>query len=815
MSIEKHLHHDAEAIINEIEHAVKGAEEECLKWKDTGLRTYYDIFNFRNRPFRATIFCTIDNTPYTIHFTDCVVPTYPRPSNAPNVIYAKYYLDHGAIASLEIGTPDDIKIGGKDRECVLLRRHAYFPHSELDSIDAKNDTYTTHKGKFTVPSLRAVLDRDALPHIDHKPLIDELITDYATEDIVEFGMRSQFILDRKQDIALRAPHGKRTLLVGPPGSGKTTTLIKRIAFLIASLPNEEPRWNVLTSTSRFKAYAKEALAQEGLAAHEQRVWNWADKKKSIATDFGVLTPKKQYRGIRVTFRTSDRAQNPYSRYKNIEQATASALSKELQAAFASLQKLETNITATLAPGQSLYTNRGEIFRNSNFNELQADFQAILGAKPELERTLRIKTSSVRQSAAATRLMHNAPEKQESLAQTLQTLKKKLVETINWHIKQGTLQIPLSEEGATNAVDLDAALKAHGSAERTLTLARHRSAAKAADFFVHALPIFTNVENILRMWPASGARRIADIASTIVFDELMGHSGTDGKGLILSNDDLDIILAITMDFASELQGYGTKINPLGPHMVDILAIDEFTDFSPLEIHCQRLLCTRRGSIIVAGDSMQRSTSNGVRSSEELRHIITFDHTFELLNIYRMNDAICGVASAIYNKRTGKTLNIIQQHKAKKFIPPLFFNSDNRDASLQWITHKISELYDLYGTLPSVAILTLGERCTETADSLRPLLEDYNIGVLSCVSDDSTGNAGSVRVFPVENIKGLEFESVFIHDIAAIAARHPDLFDHYLYIAATRASRFLGITSTTGWPREIAYLSDRFEDQSRNP
>lgn len=183
-------------------------------------------------------------------------------------------------------------------------------------------------------------------------------------------------------------------------------------------------------------------------------------------------------------------------------------------------------------------------------------------------------------------------------QTLQAVKKKLVEVINWHIKQGTLQIPLAATDTTNAIDLEAALKAYGSAEQILTLARHRSAAKALDFLVHALPIFTNIENILRMWPARGVHKIADIASTIVFNEIIKLSGDDSNKIILSNDDLDIILAVTMDFASELQEDDAKINPLALHMVDILAIDEFADFSPLEIHCQRLLCTKKGSIIVA-------------------------------------------------------------------------------------------------------------------------------------------------------------------------------------------------------------------------
>ena len=53
---------------------------------------------------------------------------------------------------------------------------------------------------------------------------------------------------------------------------------------------------------------------------------------------------------------------------------------------------------------------------------------------------------------------------------------------------------------------------------------------------------------------------------------------------------------------------------------------------------------------------------------------------------------------------------------------------------------------------------------------------------------------VRVFLVEHIKGLEFEAVFFVGVDELAEREADLFGRYLYVGATRAATYLGLTAS---------------------
>lgn len=72
----------------------------------------------------------------------------------------------------------------------------------------------------------------------------------------------------------------------------------------------------------------------------------------------------------------------------------------------------------------------------------------------------------------------------------------------------------------------------------------------------------------------------------------------------------------------------------------------------------------------------------------------------------------------------------------------------------------------------------------------------------------GHNSAVRIFNVEHIKGLEFEAVFFVDLDNLAASLPGLFDKYLYVGATRAATYLGITCATELPAPITALKDMF-------
>ena len=61
---------------------------------------------------------------------------------------------------------------------------------------------------------------------------------------------------------------------------------------------------------------------------------------------------------------------------------------------------------------------------------------------------------------------------------------------------------------------------------------------------------------------------------------------------------------------------------------------------------------------------------------------------------------------------------------------------------------------------------------------------------------------------QHIKGLEFEAAFFVGVDELAERYPDLFDKFLYVGATRAATYLGLTCTGKLPPRVAELAPLF-------
>ena len=92
------------------------------------------------------------------------------------------------------------------------------------------------------------------------------------------ALRDPKVLDEYQDEIFRLPLDRRLVILGPPGTGKTTTLIKRLGQKIdlESLPKEErdvisattsgeaqheTSWLMFTPTTLLRRYLKEAFAK--------------------------------------------------------------------------------------------------------------------------------------------------------------------------------------------------------------------------------------------------------------------------------------------------------------------------------------------------------------------------------------------------------------------------------------------------------------------------------------------------------------------------------------------------------------------------
>src|SRR6266545_1382148 len=233
----------------------------------------------------------------------------------PNLV--SYRATLGRLASLPVGYEFNFKVKGtvvEIRERAKLR-----PVEREDGWDSRNTVVESDSlGVITIESLRALLreitgaelTEDLLEQIlAEEKLKDNIIEGVRRSVIEKMGLRDQPILDQYQDEIFRLPLDKRLLILGPPGTGKTTTLIRRLGqkLDIDYLEEDERHvvesvgavtgadhassWLMFTPTELLKQYLKEAFAREDVPASDLRIRTWRDYQRDLARDTIVVLRK--------------------------------------------------------------------------------------------------------------------------------------------------------------------------------------------------------------------------------------------------------------------------------------------------------------------------------------------------------------------------------------------------------------------------------------------------------------------------------------------------------------------------------------------
>ena len=138
------------------------------------------------------------------------------------------------------------------------------------------------------------------------------------------------------------------------------------------------------------------------------------------------------------------------------------------------------------------------------------------------------------------------------------------------------------------------------------------------------------------------------------------------------------------------------------------------------------------------------------------------------------------------------------------------SGNTDIA-NWIKDRLSEIVqNTEGILPSIAVLVESEERVEPlAKQLNTALQEFNIKVEACVNGKNLGTKSTVRVFCVDHIKGLEFEGVFFVNIDKLEKIKENSFKNFLYVGASRAAKFFGITAEGAeMPQQLSGLKHLF-------
>jgi hypothetical protein len=678
------------------------------------------------------------------------------------------------------------------------------------------------------------------------------------------SLRDQPTLDQHQDEIFRRPLESQLLILGPPGSGKTTTLIRRLGqkLDLGALDENERElldviaqdraaehaqsWMMFTPTDLLKQYVKEAFAREDIPAPDERIRTWDDFRRELARNTFSILRAGAGSGIFILKELPIRIKSAtvpdqIRWFEDFYSWQASRLWRDLESAAFRLER--SNDPEVKAIGERLLP----ILPGPQPASTVVVLAALTALGDRVQGIVSKRSADVdsRIRRALTVQVNRNRSFLDELAAFLAglaDLEDELEESDSEADEEEE-----EEEQQSARPGRQAALIAYMRAMRSLaraeaarrSLGRNSRAAKVVAWLGDRMPsreerlaIGENLEIL------AAARRF----SNPVRGYMRGFAGRyrafrrarQGEGSWYSSErfaqsditplEVDVILLSIVESAVELMRDRRILADMEPRNYLELSrvrdlyknqvmVDEATDFSPIQLRIMgRLAHPQTQSFFACGDFNQRITEWGTRSIEEVKWAVPRIEVKSMTITYRHSRQLNDLAKRIAQSGGDRASEAIlpEYVNSEGVAPVLGIGLSTEHDIANWLAKRIAEIERFTQKLPSIAILVNNEASVQPiASSLDKVLQAQNLRAVACREGRTIGQENDVRVFDVRHIKGLEFEAVFFIGIDDLADASPQLFDKFLYVGATRAASYLGLTcSGDRLPDKIAELRSSF-------
>jgi hypothetical protein len=769
----------------------------------TASLTYYSQVQLKSEPFIG--YLQADGPDGQECFLICrnYTPSELKPAHA-NCFFASYLSPIGQLVSSTAGErrtivlPSRTSRTGKSVEFLIQQRDTFSPEMVNKRWDAIRNDISWIGGRRFVPSLRGFRPEEVF--LRKREVADRV------------QLPDQAILDEVQDIIFREPLNRFLVVSGAPGTGKTTVLIKRLAqkTKYEFLTDEEKRltspdswqenknWVLFTPSDLLKNYLKESLGREHLPATDQTVRVWSQFRSDLLRDINFLKA-----GSNGYFGRTLPGQHLLKRPSNAE---AVALTKAFRDELA--EQLDRYY-------REEYSKFGERIRPI-LGEMRGGMQSLM------EKALDYLTGAFQGTAQRTDPLKMGAELRakaqqiDALCRYVEGLAARGEKKGGGTLTPDGVNQTLYETAQRMPKLMDIAVPEHLFPNLKPEIENLKKRVEALAEAVNISTVFARIPLFFHEFRSSqsvAARFYAEASSRLV-----GERKVDSM-------EMDALLWVALDLVTthesvirELERRGGRSSRAGYLLAQrqgMIAVDEATDFSAVELGCMRRLADPAfESFTVCGDPMQRLTSHGIQDWEDMTEMAGVHSSNILKKSYRQTARLLAVAMELYRNFMEKEPPFESAYPLDpNDPPPLAFRATAEDPAEVWITERIIEIWESNGQkLPSIGVFVPeGTEEARWVQRLSERLYENSINVEGSGNGLSLGNANRVRVFPVADIKGLEFEAAFFVDIDRMAEKAPTLIEKYLYVGLSRARSFLGTTYTTQFPRKLNCVRKHFADQ----
>lgn len=791
------------------------------------------------------------------------------PTKVGNLISYRGQL--GRLAALEIGETYDMgeETGLEkydEQDIIKIQQATYIPVKTSAGWDSRKTEYidSTDLQFKTINSLLKVIEKqeDIDPekilerYLQEQQLKSNVIDGIRKEIVEKFTLPDQMFLDSQQDGIFRLPLNYSLLLLGPAGTGKTTTLIRRLGQKLDfenGLMEEEQNlalrifetkeayrssWIMFTPTDLLKSYLKEAFNRESVPASEATITTWDSYRIKLGRDvLRILKTTKFDSGFLYSQDTMTLQEDFDALTELSSEFYKWLIEGYLNELFQALEKLASQglfkETSFINKCYDLITNSSrsnrfyldEIFSLIFMNHKQIS-EWYKKERKEIETAINIDLGNK---------LKNDNKFLDNYSDFLASLENN---------EQG--EADENEVTDTDIIDDDDENDNLTAADRIKILIRkYRSfimwlASKPADFDAgkstsrntrqlewlgDRVPPRDVLDSINQS--AVKIKNISPLYNSLnkFYNSIASRYGRFRKlkqaesrfynadaalRKRINGTELDLLIFTKLRIAADLlrtqqlpqneSGFTSCLKPVRENYKAQVLVDEAPDFSPIQLGCMKLLAHPKiNSFFACGDFNQRLASEGTKDVEVIKDFLPGGKIEEkYISIpYRQTKSLYRFSLKVLNMISGNGQASGHQenvHANEGFRPVLGENLEGRQLS-SWIVDRIIEIETtLNGNIPSIAILVPTEEYV--APIAREIKESLNQEtcalVQACHEGQTVGDGRAIRVFDIKHIKGLEFEAAFFVSLDKLAQLYPALIGNYLYVGATRAAQFLGVT-----------------------